>query len=167
MYRLTIVREGQPIERRTAISGDGLCDAVHGLVGAEGSELTDTDRSRLAELVAAARSVADAEGFGALQVDGTAIAIRPQAPAEEAAGEAAGPELTATLLVGLFTSRCGNCRQPTLVYGVTHHTDVSGYEPKPGGGCGARFVDTAPDHPFVSAARLREMRSDLPVRARS
>lgn len=63
-------------------------------------------------------------------------------------------ELTATLIINVLDSRCGHCGKPTLIRGVTHHTDISGYNPKPGGGCGARFVDTrseyaavTPDHP--------------------
>ncbi|MEV6676408.1 hypothetical protein AB0N09_05990 [Streptomyces erythrochromogenes] len=72
-------------------------------------------------------------------------------------------EVTATLLVDDFESRCGNCRKQTLLHGVTRHTDISGWRPKPGGGCGARFVNTASLSRAVSSDRLRELRPDLPV----
>ncbi|MCZ1011977.1 hypothetical protein [Streptomyces lydicus] len=80
----------------------------------------------------------------------------PPLPANEPA--------TATLLVGDFESRCGNCNKPTL-HGVHRHTDVSGWQPQPGGGCGARFVNIASLSRAVPAARLRELRPDLPMRA--
>lgn len=73
-------------------------------------------------------------------------------------------ELTATLIVNRSDSQCSHCGEPTLVTGVTHHVDVSGWAPEPGGGCGARFVDIAAGHGAVSRERLREMRPDLPVR---
>jgi hypothetical protein len=77
-------------------------------------------------------------------------------------------ELTATLFIGITDSRCGHCRQPTLLRDdqgapITHHTDVSGYDPEPGGGCGARFVDTGRDHTAITSWHLRNVRPDLPV----
>ncbi|MFH8257565.1 hypothetical protein [Streptomyces roseolus] len=72
-------------------------------------------------------------------------------------------ELTATLLVGDFESRCGNCRKPTLV-GVDRHTDISGWVEEPGGGCGARFTDIASTSSGVTTAHLRRLRPDLPLR---
>jgi hypothetical protein len=76
-------------------------------------------------------------------------------------------ELTATLVINLLDSYCSHCRKPTLIRGVTHHTDISGYTPKPGGGCGARFVDTSSDYAAVTTERLRELRPDLPVHVHS
>jgi hypothetical protein len=73
------------------------------------------------------------------------------------------PDLTAVFLVGTFESECSNCRQPTLVYGITHHVDVAGWSGKPGEGCGAEFVGIASNHPRVTAADLERMRPDLPV----
>lgn len=78
------------------------------------------------------------------------------------------PELTATLIVSTTHSYCGHCRKNTLLRDgqgapVTHHVDVCGYSPKPGGGCGARFVDISTDCWGVSPERLREIRPDLPV----
>jgi hypothetical protein len=72
-------------------------------------------------------------------------------------------ELTATLLIGITSSKCGNCRQPTMPR-ATHHTDVSGWAPQPGGGCGARFVDTASGHSFITDWHLKRVRPDLPIR---
>ncbi|MEU5242482.1 hypothetical protein ACH4UR_37640 [Streptomyces lydicus] len=83
----------------------------------------------------------------------------------EDAPDASTDELTATLLVGDFESRCGNCNKPTLLHGVHRHTDISGWQPQPGAGCGARFVSIASLSRAVPAARLRELRPDLPVRA--
>ncbi|MGW1155983.1 hypothetical protein ACWD45_32465 [Streptomyces rubiginosohelvolus] len=85
----------------------------------------------------------------------------------DATTDVAVTEVTATLLIGDFTTVCSNCKKPTLLHGVTRHTDISGWNPVPGGGCGARFVNTdaldALDRP-ISAARLKELRPDLPVR---
>lgn len=73
------------------------------------------------------------------------------------------PELTAILFINLSDSRCGHCRKNTLP-DATHHVDISGWNPKPGEGCGARFVATSSDYGVVSDKRLREMRPDLPTR---
>ncbi|MEU5036088.1 hypothetical protein AB0G48_18300 [Streptomyces rubiginosohelvolus] len=75
-------------------------------------------------------------------------------------------EVTATLLIGDSTTVCSNCKKPTLLYGVSRHTDIPGWKPKPGGGCGARFVrtDALDRSQPISAARLKELRPDLPVR---
>ncbi|MGW3387304.1 hypothetical protein [Streptomyces cinereoruber] len=86
-----------------------------------------------------------------------------QSPAT--APEPGAGELTATLLVGDFESSCGNCRKATLVHGVDRHTDISGWDEKPGGGCGARFTDIASASRAVTAAHLRQLRPDLPLRA--
>lgn len=80
-------------------------------------------------------------------------------------------ELTATLIINISDSECGHCGKPTLLrdrHGTptTHHTDISGYTPKPGGGCGARFVNTVSGHGAVTEWHLRDVRPDLPVRAR-
>jgi hypothetical protein len=72
-------------------------------------------------------------------------------------------ELTAVLFINITDSRCGNCGKNTLP-SATHHTDISGYSPKPGAGCGARFVATSSDYGLISDERLREMRPDLPAR---
>ncbi|MGC5263892.1 hypothetical protein ACPXCO_23015 [Streptomyces cyaneofuscatus] len=85
----------------------------------------------------------------------------PLEPADKPAPSAA--EVTATLFVDNFESRCGNCQKPTLLHGVHRHTDISGWQPEPGGGCGARFVNIASRSRAVSDARLRELRPDLPV----
>ncbi|MFI9018724.1 hypothetical protein ACIGZI_32290 [Streptomyces griseus] len=73
-------------------------------------------------------------------------------------------EVTATLLVGDFTTLCSHCKKPTLLRGVTRHTDISGWNGIPGGGCGARFVNTDSHDRPIPAARLKELRPDLPVR---
>ncbi len=68
---------------------------------------------------------------------------------EAAAGahqtEQAQPELTATLVINRTDSYCDGCRKPTLPK-RTHHTDISGWSPVPGGGCGARFTATRSDY---------------------
>ena len=71
-------------------------------------------------------------------------------------------ELTATLLIGAFSSICGNCRQPVSVR-VVRHTDISGGTPRPGEGCGALFVNTQPYHCAVTDSDLLRLRPDLPV----
>ncbi|MFF7953658.1 hypothetical protein [Streptomyces griseorubiginosus] len=75
----------------------------------------------------------------------------------------AAQELTATLYISAFQSRCGHCQEPTMM-DAHRHTDVSGLPSIPGGGCGARFVDTASAHWAVGADDLRRCRPDLPVR---
>lgn len=71
-------------------------------------------------------------------------------------------EQTATLLVDRTSSTCGGCGQPTLPSALTH-ANVSGYDPKPGGGCGARFVAIHSANRAVTEEHLRSMRPDLPV----
>lgn len=73
-----------------------------------------------------------------------------------------GDEQTATLLVDRTSSACGGCGQPTLPSALTH-ANVSGYDPKPGGGCGARFVAIRSVNRAVTEGHLRSMRPDLPV----
>ncbi|KNE81386.1 hypothetical protein AB0B04_18865 [Streptomyces xinghaiensis] len=72
-------------------------------------------------------------------------------------------ELTATLYINPFDSACGECHQPTAM-DAYRHTDVSGWGGEPGGGCGARFVNTASHHTAITPAILRRSRPDLPVR---
>ncbi|MFD8671255.1 hypothetical protein ACFV1U_38605 [Streptomyces microflavus] len=93
----------------------------------------------------------------------------PALPSEpgDATADDAVTEVTATLLIGDFTTVCSNCKKPTLLYGVTRHTHISGWNPEPGGGCGARFVNTAARDWPISASRLQELRPDLPVRGHS
>jgi len=79
------------------------------------------------------------------------------------------PELTATLIINITDSRCGNCGEATLLRDsqgepITHHADVSGYSPERGGGCGARFVDTRSEYGAITPDVLRRARPDLPVR---
>ncbi|WP_282690193.1 MULTISPECIES: hypothetical protein [unclassified Streptomyces] len=87
---------------------------------------------------------------------------------EAAAGahqtEQAQPELTATLVINRTDSYCDGCRKPTLPK-RTHHTDISGWSPVPGGGCGARFTATRSDYRGITADDLKDMRPDLPVAA--
>jgi len=79
------------------------------------------------------------------------------------------PELTATLIINITDSRCGNCGEATLLRDrqgepITHHADVSGYSPVRGGGCGARFIDTRSECSAITPDDLRSVRPDLPVR---
>lgn len=71
-------------------------------------------------------------------------------------------ELTATLVINRTDSYCDGCREPTLPRN-THHTDISGWTPEPGGGCGARFTATRSDYRSITADDLKDVRPDLPV----
>ncbi|MET8377988.1 hypothetical protein [Streptomyces microflavus] len=97
---------------------------------------------------------------------GADIAELSRLAGEAAAGahqtEQAQPELTATLVINRTDSYCDGCRKPTLPK-RTHHTDISGWSPVPGGGCGARFTATRSDYRDITADELRETRPDLPV----
>lgn len=73
------------------------------------------------------------------------------------------PELTAVLYINRSDSRCGHCRKGTLP-DATHHVDISGWTPRPGQGCGARFVATDSDYAAITNDELRRMRPDLPAR---
>ncbi|WP_405883641.1 hypothetical protein OG747_36670 [Streptomyces sp. NBC_01384] len=77
MYRIAIVRKGQPADRRTCTTLGELRDIVWEVVRAEGSVITDADHGPLMELTANARNMADNEGFAALEFGGAAITIRP------------------------------------------------------------------------------------------
>ncbi|MFE8940993.1 hypothetical protein ACFYNX_26350 [Streptomyces sp. NPDC007872] len=92
------------------------------------------------------------------------LAHLDQSPDTTPAPTPVASELTTTLLVGDFESRCGNCDKPTLVHEVDRHTDVSGWEEEPGAGCGARFTTIASASRNVTAADLRQLRPDLPIR---
>jgi hypothetical protein len=71
-------------------------------------------------------------------------------------------EQTATLLVDRTSSTCGGCGKPTLPSALTH-ANVSGYDPKPGGGCGARFTAIRSVSRVVDEEDLRRLRPDLPI----
>jgi hypothetical protein len=73
------------------------------------------------------------------------------------------PELTATLVINITDSYCDHCRQPVLPKSI-RHDDVCGWQPRPGGGCGARFVDTRSDYRAITDVDLLRIRPDLPVR---
>lgn len=75
-------------------------------------------------------------------------------------------ELTATLVINITDSYCDHCRQPVLPKS-THHTDICGWKPKSGGGCGARFVDMRSDYWNIADGDLLRVRPDLPIRSRS
>ncbi|MFE9491453.1 hypothetical protein ACFYNF_34290 [Streptomyces sp. NPDC006641] len=81
MYRIAVVRKGQPTDRRTAAGPGQLRDVVYGVIRAEGSVITDADHSGLIELIGNARDMADIEGFAALTFGTASITIRPQAAA--------------------------------------------------------------------------------------
>jgi hypothetical protein len=75
----------------------------------------------------------------------------------------AASQLTATLVINITSSCCGNCRKPVMPKS-TRHDDISGWEPKPGGGCGALFVDTSSDYVNITDEELLQVRPDLPIR---
>ncbi|MCX4792554.1 hypothetical protein OG369_43035 [Streptomyces sp. NBC_01221] len=80
MYRIAIVRKGQPADRRTAAGPGELRDVVYGVIRAEGSTITDADHSGLIELIGSARDMADIEGFAGLEFGAASITIRPATP---------------------------------------------------------------------------------------
>lgn len=82
MYRIAIVRKGQPADRHTCTTPGELRDIVYDVIRAEGSEIGDDDHSGLIALIGNARSMADIEGFAALEFGSAAITIRP-GPAPE------------------------------------------------------------------------------------
>ncbi|MFF3256989.1 hypothetical protein ACFYWP_39815 [Actinacidiphila glaucinigra] len=71
----------------------------------------------------------------------------------------------AVLFINLFDSRCGGCGEPTSPHD-SHHKDISGYWPKRGGGCGARFTTLASDYNLTDEQMLK-VRPDLPVHTRT
>ncbi|MFB7836012.1 hypothetical protein [Streptomyces sp. NPDC056056] len=93
------------------------------------------------------------------------ITNQPAATQEPpAALQTTATEITATLCIDSSESRCGNCNKPTLP-SAYRHTDISGYQPQPGAGCGARFVNTASLSWDISPEELHELRPDLPIRS--
>ena len=76
MYRILIIRKGQPADRRIC-DAEELKHAVYGLLDAESATVTDADRLGIDGMVAAARAMADDDGFAALEFGGAAITIRP------------------------------------------------------------------------------------------
>jgi hypothetical protein len=79
MYRIAIVRKGQPADLRTASTGGELRDVVYDMIRTEGSTISDADHSGLIALIGDARSLADTEGFAALKFGTAAVTIRPAA----------------------------------------------------------------------------------------
>lgn len=77
MYRIAIVRKGQPAEPRVCTTGGELRDAVYELIRSQGSTISDGDHAGLIKMIGAARSMADIEGFAALKFGSAALAIRP------------------------------------------------------------------------------------------
>jgi hypothetical protein len=78
MYRIAIVRKGQPADIRTCGDRIGeLLDIVFETIRAEGSTIADADHTPLTFLAADARAMADNDGFAALEFGNAAITIRP------------------------------------------------------------------------------------------
>ena len=78
MYRIAIVRKGQPTDRRTAVISGELRTVIYGVIRAEGSTIGDSDHSGLIEMIGHARDMADIEGFAALTLGTASVTIRPQ-----------------------------------------------------------------------------------------
>lgn len=80
MYRITLVRPGQPAERRFSTTGQGggaIRTALWDLLRSTGTEIHDEDHSELIRAAGDLRNMAITEGFGALEVDdGTALTVR-------------------------------------------------------------------------------------------
>jgi hypothetical protein len=77
MYRIAIIRNDQPTDRRTCTGPGELRDIVWETIRAEGGTITDADHAGLMKLVGTARDQADVEGFAALEFGDAAITIRP------------------------------------------------------------------------------------------
>jgi hypothetical protein len=75
----------------------------------------------------------------------------------------AASQLTATLVINITSSYCGNCRKPVMPKSI-RHDDICGWTPKPGGGCGALFIDMRSDYVNLTSAELLRVRPDLPIR---
>lgn len=80
MYRIAIVRKGQPADSRICADDSELRSAVDDLIHSQGSKTTEADNEGLAALVGSARSMADTTGFAALKFGSAGISIRPIAP---------------------------------------------------------------------------------------
>lgn len=72
-------------------------------------------------------------------------------------------EPLATLIIGAFGSTCGHCGEPVLA-SAFRHKDISGPGRRPGGGCGARFVDMRGRDGSITDHILRRTRPDLLIR---
>jgi hypothetical protein len=79
MYRIAIIRKGQPADRRTCDGRGELRDIVWETIRAEGGTITDDGHGTLMELTADARNRADNDGFAAIDFGTAAITIRPAA----------------------------------------------------------------------------------------
>lgn len=114
--------------------------------------------------VAADRDATSGARSGARQGMTRAVTLLRRRADDAAAGvqpSTSEAELTATLVINRTDSYCDGCRKPTLPQ-RTHHTDISGWTPVPGGGCGARFTATRSDYRDITPDELREVRPDLP-----
>ncbi|MFD9763217.1 hypothetical protein ACFWXI_06690 [[Kitasatospora] papulosa] len=100
--------------------------------------------------------------YGDASLTWGARGIRAVLAAEAQQPTPAKTEATATLVINRSDSYCDGCGKPTLPK-RTHHTDISGWTPKPGGGCGARFTATRSDYRGITADDLKDVRPDLPV----
>ncbi|MEC4016046.1 hypothetical protein [Streptomyces sp. H27-D2] len=78
-YTVAIVRKGQPIERHACTTGGDLRTVVFDLIRSQGGTIGDADYSGLIAMVGRARSMADIEGFAALEFGTAAAIIRPTA----------------------------------------------------------------------------------------
>lgn len=56
MYRIAIVRKGQPADRRICQTGGDLRDVVYEVIRAEGSEISNSDRPLIDRLLSEDRS---------------------------------------------------------------------------------------------------------------
>lgn len=80
MYRIAIVRKGQPADRRTCDGRGQLRDIVDEVIRAEGGTIADADRVAIDWMAADALAMADNEGFAALDLGAAAITIRTGPP---------------------------------------------------------------------------------------
>lgn len=68
-------------------------------------------------------------------------------------------KLREALVINRTDSKCGACGRETLPRGETH-TDISGYKPVPGGGCGVRWRYVTSDYTGMREA-VQDVRPDL------
>ncbi|MFI7293976.1 hypothetical protein [Streptomyces sp. NPDC050121] len=77
MYRIAIVRKGQPADRRTCTTLGELQEVVREVIRADGGTITDADDTALAWMARDAYTMAADEGFAAIELGAASITIRP------------------------------------------------------------------------------------------
>lgn len=77
MYTVTVIRKDQEPQRTPCVTGGDLRNAIYPVVRAEWGDISDGYHRGLITAISDARSMADIEGFAALEFGTAAITIRP------------------------------------------------------------------------------------------